>query len=353
MIRKLFTHTAIYGLAPQVSKVASFFVLPIVTQYLTPTDYGVYGVVTAIIGSISVLGSMGLRVVLVNSFYQSAGHYKWLWRQIYGFLNILVVPYAILSATLVYLIIPEEAQHNAWEIIFINVAPVVFFGQTSTLATTYYQINKKPMPIAIRTALFGTLTILLNLYTIAHLKMGYMGWFWSTFFVGILTNLSYWIPLNWKYKITPIFNFKWRLIKRSLRVSLPTIPHYYATYLLNTSDKLVMEFVNVSTANIGKYNAAYTFGNYFSNLGNASGLAVGPLLNECYKNNDDRKARNLVFLQQVVFLLLSFGVSIWLRELFHFFIRNEELGEMYHLGVIIVMAYNYRPMYFGAPRLRR
>ncbi|HEY5750345.1 MAG TPA: oligosaccharide flippase family protein [Chryseolinea sp.] len=127
MLRKLFSHTAIYGLAPHVSKIASFFVLPIITQYLTPTDYGVYGVVTATVGSISVFASLGLRVVLVNSFYKSPGHYKWLWRQVYGFLSLWVIPYAFISAALVYFIIPEEAKPHVWQIIFINVAPLVFF----------------------------------------------------------------------------------------------------------------------------------------------------------------------------------------------------------------------------------
>src|SRR5688572_31754143 len=250
MLRKLFSHTLIYGAAPHVSKIASFFVLPIVTQYLSPIDYGVYGVLTATIGSVSVFASLGLRIVLVNSFYKSPSQYKWLWRQIYGFLSIWVIPYALASAGLVYWIIPEEAMENVWTIIFINVAPLVFFGQTSTLATTYYQINKKPLPIALRTAFFGTLTVLLNLYTIAVLRLGYMGWFWSTFIVGVLNNLSYWIPLNTTLGIKPIFNFKWRTIKKSLKVSFPTIPHYYSTYLLNSSDKVVLEFLNVSTANI-------------------------------------------------------------------------------------------------------
>jgi len=348
MLRKLFSHTAIYGVAPHVSKIASFFVLPIITKYLTPLDYGVYGVVTATVGSISVFASLGLRVVLVNSFYKSPGQYKWLWRQVYGFLSLWIIPYAAISATLVYFIIPEEAKSHVWQIIFVNVAPLVFFGQTNTLATTYYQVNKRPIPIAIRTAVFGTLTVLLNLYTIAVLKLGYMGWFWSTFVVGMLTNVSYWIPLNFKLGIKPVFNFKWRLIKNNLSISLPTIPHYYSGYLLNSSDKLVLEFLKVGTDSIGKYNVAYIFGNYFNNIGNASGLAIGPLLNECYKKDDDRTARNLIFLQQVVFFAMSFTVSIWLKELFQIFIRNAALNTMYYLGVIIVMSYNYRPMYFGA-----
>src|SRR5690606_1432162 len=41
-------------------------------------------------------------------------------------------------------------------------------------------------------------------------------------------------------------------------------------------------------------------------------------------------------------------LSIWLKEIFAFLIRNEELAQVYPLGIIIIMAYNYRPMYLGA-----
>jgi O-antigen/teichoic acid export membrane protein len=117
--------------------------------------------------------------------------------------------------------------------------------------------------------------------------------------------------------------------------------------LLNTSDKLILEFLKVGTNNIGKYNVAYTFGNYFNNLGTAAGFAIVPLLNECYKKGEDLKARNLIFILQVVFFGLTFVISIWMKELFEFFIRGEGLSSMFYLSVIIVMSYNYRPMYFG------
>src|SRR5690606_40305253 len=62
----------------------------------------------------------------------------------------------------------------------IYVLPVVFFGPTSMLATTYYQISQEPFQIAIRTIIFGIMIVLLNVYFIAILKMGYMGWFLSS-----------------------------------------------------------------------------------------------------------------------------------------------------------------------------
>jgi O-antigen/teichoic acid export membrane protein len=348
VLKRIFTHSAIYGLAPQISKVANFFVLPIITKDLTEIDYGVSGIVIAYTSSISVLSALGLRLILVNSFYKSPGQYKWAWRQIYGFLTIWNLFYAFILSALIYLIIPEVAYENRWWILILNVGPIIFFGQTSTIATTFYQLKRKPLSIGIRTGIFGILSVLFNLYFISVLKMGYMGWFLSAFIVGMLSNVSYWYPLNFIIKMKPIFNFKWRFIKNSIKVSAPTIPHYYSGYLLNSSDKMVMDLVQVGTGEIGKYNIAYTVGNMMKIIGNATGLAVGPFLNEFFKSKDEKSARSLIFLLQISFFIITFTLCIWLKEIFYFLIRNETLREMYYLGVVIVMSYNYRPMYIGS-----
>lgn len=348
MIKKLFSHTAIYGLAPQVPKIAQFFVLPIITQDLTELDFGIAGLLTAYTAAISVLSFLGLRVILVNSFYKSPIHFKWAWRQIYGFLTIWNFFYAFLLSVLIYIVIPEAASENKWLIIFINVGPLVIFGPVSTIGTTYYQLKQEPVQIGLRTAVFGILSVLLNLYFISHLKLGYMGWFWSTFISTILSNASYYFPINFKVKLFPIFNFKWRSIRKYLKVSLPTVPHYYSGYLLNSSDKMVMDVVGVNTNDIGKYSAAYTVGNMIQQIGTAAGLAVGPLMMQAYKKGNDLEARNLVFLLQIGFLSFTFLMSIWLKEIFSFLIRNDTLSQMYGLGIIIIMGYNYRPMYLGS-----
>jgi O-antigen/teichoic acid export membrane protein len=348
MLKKLFSHTAIYGLAPQITKIASFFSLPLITAELTELDYGVAGVLGAYTAAISVLATLGLRMVLVNSFFKSPGQYKWAWRQIYGFLTLWTFLYAIILSVLIYFVVPQEAIEDRWTILLLNVGPLIFFGQTSTICSTYYQLKQKPLQIAIRSIIFGFLSIGLNVLFIVVYKMGYMGWFWSSFIVGLLSNASYYYPLNFKLKMKPIFNFKRRLIKNSLKVSLPIVPHYYSSYLLNSSDKMVMDVMQVGTGNIGKYNVAYTVGSVMNSLGTASGLAIGPILIKFYKERKEEPAKNLVFILQISFFLITFGLCIWMKELFSFLIRNEELAQMYYLGIIIVMSYNYRPMYLGS-----
>ena len=46
------------------------------------------------------------------------------------------------------------------------------------------------------------------------------------------------------------------------------------------------------------------------------------------------------------FLLSTFLVALWLREIFTVLVKNEELRQGYGIGIIILMAYSYKPMYW-------
>lgn len=348
MLKKLFSHSLIYGLAPQVSKIASIFVLPIITRDLTAVDFGVWGILMAYTGALEALSHLGLNVVLSNSFFKMPAQYKWLWRQIYGFLMVWMIPYALLLGGILYAVMPVEAQDHALLLTGLIVAPKVFFGPTGIMGTFYYQLQQRPLPIVIRTVIFGFLTVGLHLYTISYLKLGYLGWAWTEFIVMLLLNASYWYVINRKLGYRPIFNFKWRTIRQSLKVALPTVPHAYSAFLLDSSDRIVMDQLQVGTAAMGQYDLAARFGGYFRTLIQSVNKAIMPMLLQCYKEKRDEAARTIIFTVQVGMLGATFTYSIWSREVFQFLIANESLAQVYPLSIIIVMAFNYRPMYSGA-----
>jgi O-antigen/teichoic acid export membrane protein len=346
MIKKLFSHSAIYGLAPQIPQVANLLILPFITPFLSETDYGIFGIIAAYISGVSVFQFLGMRILVVNSYFHYPKQYKWYWRQLFGFLQLWGIIFSFALAVILYFIIPKEAQENIYTIILLNTIPSILFGPLRMIIGTYYQLEQKPLPISIRTALIGVLTVILNYYFIAQLKLGYMGWIYAGFITSITANLSFIYPLL-KLKLTPIFNFKWRLIKKGFKVSLPTIPHYYSSYLLDSSDRIVMDKLDISTEHIGLYNVAYAIGGKFKILGNSVGLAVGPMLRRLYQKEDYNTAKNLIFFVQAFFLVFAFLAAIWLKEVFYILIQNEQLREVYPYGILILMGYNYRPFYLG------
>ncbi|MHA7608279.1 lipopolysaccharide biosynthesis protein [Elizabethkingia meningoseptica] len=348
MLKKLFSHTLIYGLAPQVVKVAQLIVLPIVTPYLTAKDYGVFGLITAVVGAVSVFSTLGLNIVLANSFTKSPGQYKWLWRQIYGFLNLWSIIYAIVIAIIIYIFIPEEAKNHTVEIILLNVIPLVLFAPSTNIGNMYYQLSEKPIQIAVRDVLVGTFALLINLYFIKYLKMGYMGWFWAGAIIQVVFQFSYFIPLNYKLKMKPIYNFKWRTIKKQLIICLPSIPHYYSGYFLSGFDRVIMKFMGVTTASIGKYNAAQIPSNLFMTGTNAANQAIGPFLLKTYKTNDKKTELRLNFSTIIFFLVATSVLCLFLKEVLPLIIKSKGLEDIYPIAIILVMSYNYRPMYTAA-----
>jgi O-antigen/teichoic acid export membrane protein len=346
MFRKLISHTAIYGLSSQVSKVAGFLALPFITPYLTEFDYGVYGIIIAYASAIEVFTTLGLRVVLVNSFYKHPKRYTFVWRQLYGFLIQWLWLFSALKFLLLLAIMPNGVE-NGIEIALLSVAETMLFGPAATFSSTLFQIKEMPKSIAVRTAIFGMLTVMLNIWFIAFLHLGFMGWIYANAIVVVVSNVSYAIPLFNTFNLYPIFSYSRKRVWQSLKVSLPTVPHYYSTFLLNSSDRVVMERMKLPAADIGKYSVAYTVSSVFQSIGMATGFAIGPMMMKCYKEKDEHTARSIVFIVQALFLIGSFLLSLWLREIFQVVIRNEALSAIYPLGIIVLMAYNYRAMYYG------
>lgn len=350
-IKTIISHTLIYGISPYIISIVSIFTMPILTSHLTADDYGIYGTITAYSLLLGGIATLGLPMLLSNSFFNNPNYYKYKWREIYGILSIWYIFYAFLMGVLIYYCIPSEAMENSIKIIIFSVLPVILFGPTSSIGTLYYQLNRKPLQILIRSIVFGIMTICINLYTIAYLKLGYMGWFWSGLIVGILMNMSYYIPIR-KLGFKPIYKIKWRRLKKMLKITIPTIPHFYANYMLNGATKVVMNQLNVPIKDIGKFNIAEVFGGYIGNIATASNTAIGPFLLELYSKKQFKEARDLVFVWQGIFLCITFSCCLIIKEIFYFLIRNEELRDVYPLTIIMIMAYNYRPMYVGCNQIR-
>jgi O-antigen/teichoic acid export membrane protein len=159
--------------------------------------------------------------------------------------------------------------------------------------------------------------------------------------------MLFFIPVMTTWKLNPIFNFKRRLIKKALRVSLPVIPHYYATYLLNSSDRVVMERQHVATTEIGRYSLAYNFGMYIETMANAINQAVGPNLLELIRKEKWKDYQRLIFAFQALVLAVCFTLSLWAVQWIPLIIRNPELQNIHILLIVIIMSYSYRPTYIG------
>jgi O-antigen/teichoic acid export membrane protein len=350
MLKKLFSHSFLYAIGPQVPKLANILVLPIITQFLTAADYGIYGTLLAYSGLLSGLKMLGFDVLLVNSFFKK---YNWLdyWGRYFLGLYAYSIFFSVFYIFILYVFMPAQVGEDLWFVIGLIVVPATFFNIVNAFGGRYLQLVQKPQYIAVITVVVGIVTILLNLYTIAYLKLGYLGWFISSAIGSCLSFLLFSFPLFSKIKLRPILSLNKNFWTKSLKVALPTIPHNYSAYLLNSSDRLVMDQLKTPIGQIGLYNLAYIFGGYIDLFGNAVGMAVGPFITGLYAKKNiesEKQVKTLVYFLQVGFIVLCTLISLWAKELFDILIRKEELRIAYSISIIIIMGYAYRPLYWAS-----
>ncbi len=351
MFRKVFSHSLLFILANQASAIASIFVLPILTPFLTRFDYGVLGVTMAYVGALVAFKELGLMLIIVNSYFKQPTRFKFIWRWLHGVISMWAVLFALLLGGVVWLAMKNQIPQTILIVTLLVALPYLLFNTTSSIGFRYFQLRKKPLPI-VTVALLSTTTIVtINIYTIAHLKMGYLGWFISTAAANCVSFLFYGYHLYIKDNIRPILKLRWRKLKRLLRVSLFTVAGSYTTYLVDTSDRVLMTFFRIDLQEIGLYNVGYTFGNSFSVLQNSIGYVLGPMLLERFAKKSaaaETQVKILIYQWQLFSLTVAFVLSLWLKELYTLLFRNAEFDQAYPLGIIILMSYSTIPMMVGA-----
>lgn len=351
MIGKLLKNSAIYGMAPYVPRIVSIFILPILTKHLTAVDYGIAGTISAYTLALASLSTLGVSAILQVTFFKSPNYFKVLWREVYGFLQYWMVAFAILQAVILYFIMPSEAKENTWLIIIFTNFNTVFFGPSAFLCPLLYQLKQNPIPIAVRSVLSGLLTIIINYVLIVVLEYGYMGWYVSSFLGQFIINIAYWYDLNHKLKITPIYFFKKKTIAHTLKISFPLIPHYYTYFLVNTSNRMVMDRSSIAIEDIGVYNMAQNFSTIFESATGAIEKAISPMCMESIKNGDEAESRRLVYVFSILTFIATFVFAIWSKEIFYFMVKNDDLKMGYPVAALLALSLNYRPMYIGASNI--
>ncbi|MBX9853817.1 MAG: oligosaccharide flippase family protein [Cytophagaceae bacterium] len=354
MLKKITKHTFLYAVSPQIPKLANFFLLPVLTIYLTPEDYGIYGIILAYTGGLAALKELGLSICIVNAFTNYPQRWKFIWERLFGFLVCWSVVFTLLQTIILFLIIPEIDHSYKAFIIYGYLISGLIIDIPSIFGFRYHQLKENAVYIAIATTIVGVIAVICNFYTIAVLNLGYLGWFIAIFVSNIFTFLFYTIPLYRKYRFRPVFSFNIKFLKKYLKVGLPTIPHNYSSYLYNASDRIILERLKVNVVEIGRYNFAYTFGSYVEILNSALGMALGPLHLRLFaqKNyNAHNIIKKLTFFIQLAFLTATFLLCLWIKEIFALMVNNDQLQSCYPYAVFIIMSYSYGPMYFASINL--
>jgi len=341
----LIKNSLIYFFADIFNKAVPFLLLPILTTYLTPEDYGIiatFGVFTSILVifiSMNTLGSIEvtffhiskekLKIYIANIFFIIS----------VSLIFILLITVLFNSQLTSLLDIPLE-----WLIVgvFISLAQVV-----NIINLLLWRVEHKAKNYSFFEITQNLFNVSLTLLFVIAINMDWEGRLLAMAIAMISFGfISFYIVVKVRNYFT--FTYNKEYIKDALHYGIPLIPHSLAGWIKTGLDRVFLTSL-VGVAATGIYSVGYQLGTIVMVIATSLYKAWLPKLYEMMSNITDEDKKRIVkftYLYFIGILLLTIILYFSLDIFIKLFI-GEEFSESKNIVLFILMAYAFDSMYFA------
>lgn len=321
---RLFKDATVYGVGTFVGQIIPFLLLPILTRYLTPQEYGIISVF--IVTTSIVVNFVGLNLpaavqrIYVDLSSKELSHYI-------GTAFVLICAASIVLLGVFYGARDAISKLTAIPPSWVAVIILVTFCQAIiALLQVIWRMERKAkhfvmFQISMTAANLG-LSILFVVGLLWHWQGRVLGIVCSAVLFGMISLFL----LNSKGYFR--FRFKREHARYMLLFSLPLIPHTLSTWIITASDRLfVVNMVGASA--LGIYSVGYALGQIIQLVQHAFSQAWVPFLFEELKKDRHEirvKVVKCIYLHHVVIFVLVILLHIVAPYFLTFFVGDSFQG---------------------------
>lgn len=280
MNKKLIKNSFIYVIGDVLNKALPFFMLPILTRYLTPEDYGIVSIFTILVSIFAVFTGLSINgVINVNFFKMEKYELKVFIGNCLIILNISTIV-VFISVLLIHPFILEKLN---LEIEWIILAVILAFAQFLTTINLLLWIAEQNPKLYSLYQLSQTFMITsLSILMIIGFSMNWKGQLLATAIGTIFFSIiSFTLIINRGYLI---FKPNKEHIKDALKFGVPLIPHALSGLIKTSADRLILMSLLGSTIT-GIYSVAFQIGMVIAVITSAINKAWAPYLFNTLSNN--------------------------------------------------------------------
>ena len=306
-----------------------FLLLPILTSYLTPEDYGVLSMV-------QLLMTLSLPFVIMNSQRLLTMEYSNIPLEEYKSLvsSAIIIPFfGFLFLELIYLLIKEPIiKYFQIPEYFVYLIPVFLLFQIIPIfIPIIFQAKKEPLNFGKFKITLTIINVLLSLLFIVYFGFGWEGRIFGIVSAFILSTVLG-VFILFKIKIIN-FNINKTDIKRILRFGIPLLPHAIAGIVLASSSKFFLSSI-INNEALGIYSVAFQIAGGVLLLMTSINQAWAPNLYEILNSNPSKEIKkSLVFKTYKTMLLMTFITILFIivvPYIYYLFI-----DERFHSGIFV------------------
>lgn len=338
-------NSSIYIFSSIISSAIPFILLPILTRYLTPAEYGqiaMFSIFTsalaALIG-VSVHGAANRRFFDENVTHNELARFNG---------NCFVILLASTCIALFFLVFLDDflARYLGIPFFWVYLGVLsVFCSFLLNIRLGQWQIRKKAKAYGVLQITNASIVLFFSLLFVILLKLGPSGRIYAMVLTSLIVGLLSFLTLR-KDKLV-LFEGNRQDLKYALSFGIPLIPHVLGGFLLLSVDRLVIN-KELGLKMTGIYMVAINLGNAVNIIFNSINKAYSPWLFDRLNTatwDDKRAIVNKVYVY-FFFLILASLLSFFIAPPLLKLVVGEEFHQAADVLPIIITGQIVLGMYF-------
>jgi len=312
--KKILGATIFYSLGEIIPRILAFLLLPVLTKYLSTSEYGINSYIAAVMSFLFVVATLSLNTYVLRNYFLVNDDIER--RRLLGGIFVFISTFNALLIIIEIAIIPAALRVFHVDIPFYPFFFLAlinnFFDVVSIIPQVIYRVRGDAKRFFYLSVSRIALQYLLIYLLISVGQMGLLG----TYYARLIVNIPYaviYIVIVYRYGK---FELNLSRVRDALRFSLPLLPGGLSYLVITISDRVILERF-VTLGDIGIYSVAFTLALALNVIVQALYKTFEPILFKEYMSPhfEDLNLRVYRYYMLMVFIG-GFAISIFSREVF-------------------------------------
>ncbi len=332
----------IYGIPDIVAKAVGFVMIPIYTRFLTPEDYGIISMLMLLTSFVGMILPLGINSAFGRFYFDGKDEKE---KNVVFSTALLFMTVSAFAAVTICMLFSKQisailfsSPNNSLYVIIMLAA--LFFQTLQILPMQLFIVKQKPKTHALVSILSFIIHILLNIYLIAFLKLGVLGFLYASLATPAIIGIGLFIATTSRSGL----KFSQSILKGMFVFGFPFVFSSILTFFYMFSDRFFLEKFS-SLAAVGLYSLAWQFGGLIDYITWPIAMAISPFIGNNYKFDKARSIfSRLNTYSTIVCLFFALGLVVYIDNLFLIGVGKEFISA-YKLVPILVLAFLFRTYY--------
>ena len=340
---KLFKNSFLYTSSNVIRNAIPFFLLPVLTRYLTPTDYGIVATFDVLLAIAVVFVNLNMAGAVAVNFFKIGKQELEIY--IGNVIFILFISFVV-TFSIVYIFRSPLSNLMKLPEGWLPIIGMVALSQSVfTITLTLWQVEQKPLPYGIFEISQTVLNVTMSLIFVIALNWRWQGRLLGLIIASIIFGfVSLFVVYRRKYIR---FSLNKVYIKDALLFGIPLIPHALGGWMMTSIDRVFISSM-VDVASTGIYTVGYQMGMIIGLIATSFNQAWSPFLFEKLKENKSGARRKIVmftYVYNVGIIVLALALSLVAAWSLEFFV-GKDFHSAYKYVFWIALGYAAHGMYF-------